>query len=264
MDVTIPKIYLIEHNNHIIGAYTDLEAAKIFIYGCFQKGLIQSDVTIKTYYANSCYHTDNVLITMKAFNNSMQLFDNQQTEFSLAKLNLTKSETGFTPVDKIKNNTKQLSNIDYNNPALLEMAKQKIDIQHKINLLKTQKKKIEESKSTYSNDLKLFELFTENIKNNSNFYIPDIFRQKFEIMTELNNNNKLSWENFVKVYQPSNLYNDYFDDNEYENMFMSSDNISEELNIESDSSTEVSSSSCSSTDVCSESSNEINSSENND
>jgi hypothetical protein len=126
------------------------------------------------------------------------------------------------------------------------MVNQKIDLQHKINILNQQKKRIEDSKNIYANDYKLFELFTESKQKDSNFVIPDIFIKKFNLMTQLNNENRLSWEIFIKEFQYENLYNEYFGLNNYEEMFLDSksydskSNISEELDIESDSDTETS------------------------
>ena len=126
------------------------------------------------------------------------------------------------------------------------MINQKIELQHKINILNQQKNRIEDSKNTYANDYKLFELFTESKQKDSDFVIPDIFIKKFNLMTQLNNENRLSWEIFIKEFQHENLYNEYFGLNNYEETFLDSEsddnksNISEELDIESDSDTETS------------------------
>jgi hypothetical protein len=216
--------YLIEYNNKIIGVYTNLDKAKSFIFGCFQNQLMNSNVTIKKYTPNSCYCSDTNIIYYNSLNTNTKITNN---------------------INTINNINTEITNIDYNNPAIVEITNKKIDIQHNINLLKTQKKKIEESKNTYSNDLKLFELFTESKKKDKQFIIPEIFSSKFELMTQLSHDNLLSWENFVKEYSHNNLYNDYFNINKYDEMFLNSDNenksdISEELVIESDSNTEIS------------------------
>ena len=103
-----------------------------------------------------------------------------------------------------------------NNEAFLKMAKQKIEIQHKINILKIQKEKIEESKRIFENDLKLFNLFNESKQKDSNFEIPELFNKKYEIMIKLNNDNKLNWDEFVKEFHTGeNNYDDYFCLNNY-------------------------------------------------
>ena len=135
--------------------------------------------------------------------------------------------------------------IDTKNPAYLEMTKQKVELQHKINMLRQQKKKIEESKNTYFNDYKLFELFSDSRKKDPSFMIPEIFTKKFDLFTKLKNENNLSWENFIKEFQHENTYNEYFGLNNYEEMFLdinddSKGDISDELDIESDSNTDIS------------------------
>lgn len=132
--------------------------------------------------------------------------------------------------------------LDYNNPAILEMAKQKIELQHKINMLKIKKEKIEESKSVYDNDLKLFNIFKESRQTDKSFIIPELFANKFEVMDKLFNANNLSWENFITNYQHDNNYGDYFSTNSYEDMFIGitceetkEDTICEEVDINSDS-----------------------------
>ena len=139
----------------------------------------------------------------------------------------------------------QAIQIDYSNPVILDMAKQKIELQHKINILKKQKEKIEESKNVYENDLKLFKIFKQSKESDVNFKIPELFIKKYEIMEKLNSDNILSCENFLKNYQHDTYYGDYFSSNSYEDMFINNsdssnednkeDSINEEFNINTDS-----------------------------
>ena len=143
---------------------------------------------------------------------------------------------------QLRNANQKDKTFDYNNPAIIEMAKQKIELQHKINMLKIKKEKIEESKSVYENDLKLFNIFKESRQTDPNFIIPELFANKFEVMDKLYNVNNLSWENFITNYQHDNNYGDYFGTNNYEDMFVSpspeetqDDTINEEFDINTDS-----------------------------
>ncbi len=215
-------LYLIELNNDIIGAYDNLNDAEIYIYGCFQNNFFTS-AKIKIFKNNSCY-----LIETKSYSSNKTL----------------KSE-----VKPINSNLVCLSNKNIlspeNNEAFIQMAKQKIEIQHKINILKIQKEKIEESKRVFENDLKLFNLFNESKQKDYNFEIPELFKKKYDIMIKLNNDNKLNWNEFAKEYHTGeNNYEDYFGLNNYESIFIESDNdksnFSEEIDIEPDSSTESS------------------------
>ncbi len=214
-------LYLIELNNNIIGAYNNLNDAETYIYSCFQNNFFLS-AKIKIFKLNSC--------------------------FSLETKSYTSNKIIKTDIKPINNNpilTPKENNISQeNNDKLLKIAKQKIEIQHNINILKIQKEKIEESKRVFENDLKLFNLFNESKQKDFNFEIPELFKKKYDIMIKLNNDNKLNWNEFVKEYHTSeNNYDDYFCLNNYESLFLEKENdnnFSEEIDIESDSSTESS------------------------
>lgn len=214
----IENVYLVEYNNQTIGVWNSLESAKTFIMGCHQNGLMISFANIKTYKINTffCFETETVNIS--------------NIKLEKSKINDEKSKLN-------ENQVKSTYKIDPKDPVYIEMTKQKTELQHKINMLKQQKKKIENSKTTYINDYKLFELFTESKQRDPTFIIPEIFTRKFNLMTVLQNENKLSWENFVKEFQHENVYNEYFGLNSYEEMFLESDDkdkndISEEVDIE--------------------------------
>ena len=214
-------LYLIELNDSIIGAYDNLNDAETYIYGCFQNNFFLS-AKIKIFKINSCFSQE-----IKSYSSSKII---------------------KTEIKPINNNTVSVPkvNIIYedNSDTILQMAKQKIEIQHKINILKVQKEKIEESKRVFENDLKLFNLFNESKEKDSSFEIPELFKKKYDIMVKLNNDNKLNWSEFIKEYNTiENNYNDYFGLNNYESVFLEQEddnNFSEEIDIESDSSTEYS------------------------
>ena len=214
-------LYLIELNDSIIGAYDNLNDAETYIYGCFQNNFFLS-AKIKIFKINSCFSQE-----IKSYSSSKII---------------------KTEIKPINNNTVSVPkvNIIYedNSDTILQMAKQKIEIQHKINILKVQKEKIEESKRVFENDLKLFNLFNESKEKDSSFEIPELFKKKYDIMVKLNNDNKLNWSEFIKEYNTiENNYNDYFGLNNYESVFLEQEddnNFSEEIDIESDSSTESS------------------------
>jgi hypothetical protein len=214
-------LYLIELNNNIIGTYDNLYDAETYILGCFQNNFFKS-AKIKVFKKNSCYLIDTKIYSS---NNSITLVNKPTTN------------------DKIL--IKENSLFHDNNEAFLLMAKQKMEIQHKINLLKVQKEKMEESKRVFDNDLKLFNLFHDSKKKDINFVIPELFKKKYDIMIKLDSDNKLTWNDFIKEYNTGeNNYDDYFVLNNYESEFLESENknnnFSEEINIESDSSTESS------------------------
>ena len=99
-------------------------------------------------------------------------------------------------------------------------------------MLKIQKEKIDESKQVYEIDLKLFNMFKSSVNTDNHFKIPELFAQKYEIMNNLLIEDKLSWDNFIKVYKSENYYGNYFSPNSYEEKFINNSvNIDEEVNI---------------------------------
>ena len=230
------KVYIVEYENRIIGVWSTYLSAETFVKGCQQSGLMITLCNIKTYELNTCYCLETAIINQPTKVHTIQ-------PKNISVLNVPNKVN----IEVIEPVAKSNPKIDEKNPAYIEMAKQKIEIQHKINMLKIQKKKMEESKVAYANDIKLFELFTESKQKDNNFIIPEIFIKKFELMTKLKEDNNLSWDNFVKNYHHENLYNEYFGLNSYEEMFIecssdddSKSDISEELDIESDSDTDTS------------------------
>ncbi len=272
--------YLVEYEGKIIGTYKKMYDAETFILSCLQNNYIKNFALVHTYRVNSCFKVCTRKVDLEKCTNVENCKFNVETTYSNSESSSestsgtlsyesssnsistteTKSNTEpkkFTPVkvqcEKIYYNepVKKSVNIDYSNPVVLEMAKQKIDLQHKINLMKKQKEKIEESKNVYENDLKLFNMFRTSKDSNPSFEIPELFIKKYEIMFELFLKDELTWENFIKKYQHENYYGDYFASNSYEDMFInstnstnsteslenseSSDNINEEFIINTDS-----------------------------
>ena len=245
------KIYIVEYSNRTIGLWNSYELAKTFIMGCYQNRLMNLSANIKTYNVNTCYclKTEPInLISEKIEAKEIESNEIKAKEIESNEIKAKEIESNEIKAKEIESNeikAKEIESneikageIDIKNPTYIEMNNQKIKLQHEINLLNQQKKKIEESKTTYENDYNLFKLFTENKQKDSTFVIPDIFIKKFNLMTELNSNNNLSWESFIKEYQHDNIYNEYFGLNSYENIFINSDtesNINEEIYIQSDS-----------------------------
>lgn len=244
--------FLVEYNNKIIGNYTDYETAEAFILGCLQNNLMQSMAKILKYKLNSCYMLEETVVTL----NSKQ-FDLTWVSSSAEPTNLggraelfhVQEKQHSTPPELVQHHTTPIlapQPIDFTKPEVIEIAKQKLDLQHNINLLKVHKYRIEESKKIYENDLKLFNIFSENKSKDVDFMIPPLFVDKFSIFEKLKAENKLCWENFTSLHKKENYYGDYFGVNDYEEFFYKPsnkndmDSVSEDIDIESDSNTETS------------------------
>ncbi len=268
--------FLVEYEGKIIGSYKKMYDAESFILSCLQNNFMKGSALVHTYRANSCFRLKTKKVSLESY--TTKLFDNgfnEETTYSNSSSStnslsyesssnlessintiVTTTDTNAdadtktsTPIKVIYEPVKKPVNIDYSNPAVIEMAKQKIDLQHKINLLKKQKEKIEESKNVYENDLKLYKMFKQSKETNNDFVVPELFSKKYIVMQMLELENKLSWENFSKNYQQENYYGDYFSSNSYEDMFVNkletsssssagtdtTDTIEEEFNINTDS-----------------------------
>ena len=103
-----------------------------------------------------------------------------------------------------------------------ELEKQ-AELIRKINLLKFQKKRLEENKNEYTSNLQLYYKFKKK-KNEDDFVIPELFLEKFKIFTDLENSNNLSFEKYLEL-DPNK-----FLDNSYNLLFEGGNNLNVKLN----------------------------------
>jgi hypothetical protein len=110
-----------------------------------------------------------------------------------------------------------------NEKRIADIEKEKHDLIHKMNLLKLQQKNITEAKQIFEVDLKLFNQFKTAKEINDEFVIPELFVNKYKIMSKLFLEDKLDWSNYyyeMKKNKESNIYDDHFITNSYENSFI--------------------------------------------
>jgi len=209
------ETFLIKYRSKIIGVYTDIEQSKLFINSCLSNNLMNDSADILVYTTNSCYCINTINITLEKIQDKIE------------------------EKNEIKNEVKiEKKKINYNDPEIVKLAENKVMIQHKINMLKIQKDRFTESKEIYNNDIILYNKFKQILINNINFIIPELFKDKFNILKKLDEENKLNWDNFFKEYNHDNMYGDYFKLNSYDESFIESsnkqNNINEEFEIDSD------------------------------
>ena len=226
--------YFIEYNNEIIGVYDNYTAAKLFILSCLQRNFIKDHALIHKFYLNSCIKLESKII--KLDNNIIKNFTDSTT-FSNTDISLSNTDSLYESSSHHKTSeseqteitkpitivdTKQ-SNLD-NDKVFLDIANQKIELQHNINLLKKQKENMEEIKNVFENDLKIFKLFKQTKESNNDFEISELFIDKYKIMEELDIDNKLTLENFIKKFKNNDknkdVYKNYFGSNSYEELFI--------------------------------------------
>ena len=228
--------YLVEYNNKIIGTYNNYYLAETIILSCLQNKFIQDSALIHHYRKNSCFIYKSYTITL---NSNNTILKKEVINSQITPLNKDVNNSQITPLKKDVNNSQitPLNTNEENSNKLLIFTNQSAELQRSINMLKIKKEKIDESKQVYESDLKLFKIFKSSADTDNNFKIPELFAKKYEIMNNLFIEDKLSWDNFIKVYKIENYYGDYFSQNSYEEKFINNSdnntcNIDEEINID--------------------------------
>lgn len=236
-----PLSYLIEYNNEIIGIYDNFNTAKLFILSCLQHNFMKDQAIIHKFCLNSCLKLNSKIIKLDinttkkftidtTFSNTNIILSNTESSYKSSSQELTSKSEEIDSDNKqpILDNKQLESNnsINYDDKVFLDIANQKIELQHKINLLKKQKENMEEVKNVYENDLKMFYLFKQTQESNDQFEIPELFINKYKIMHQLDTDNKLTLENFINKSKDNDLnkntdiYKKYFGSNLYEDSFI--------------------------------------------
>ncbi len=275
------NIYLIKYNNNIIGVYDNLTDAKLYIESCIQNNFINDKISIVTFTLNSCFKHKEELVFNNDNNNcfcpclkrnEIKPEIRQQPIINKEDINvqpIIKKEDINSEFNKLLQRQREIIKIDqeFKNPlvkepelkkndipevktetkAYLDLAKQKIDIQHDLNLLNKKKEKLEELKQVYETDINLYKRFKEMSEKNPKFIIPTLFTEKYKLFQKLDAEDNISFETFTQEFNTKKEdVKELFSDSDYNNKFYNRkrEEIDEEVEYESDTSgTETSSSS---------------------
>ncbi len=168
-------LHAVLYNNNLIGLFDDYKKSKIAIDGLVQNKFInKTKIIIKTFYDNSfttCQYKedeDNLKY------NSLELESTQQSD-------------------------------EKKEPKEIIDMKKKSELEYELSQLKNKKAKIDESKHVYNVDIELFNKFKKLKSENNDFIIPEMFSDKYNLMFELEHQNKLCWENFNELYEHKTL-----------------------------------------------------------
>ena len=218
--------FLINYRNKILGVYSDIEQARLFINSCLSNNLMTGSAEILVFTTNSCYCTNKINITL----------ENKIKKNDPVPDNIIKP----IPVPEIIK-----KEVDHKDPTFIKLAEDKIALQHKINMLKVLKEKIKESKEQYEYDIKLYDKFKKNLIDDNSFIIPELFKDKFLILKKLDDENRLNCDNFLREYNHDNTYEEFFKLNSYDESFIDpntkkNDKFDEEFEIDSDTESSVS------------------------
>ena len=123
-----------------------------------------------------------------------------------------------------------------NEKLIDDIEKEKHNLIHNMNLLKLQQNKISEAKQVFDVDFKLFNQFKAAKETDNTFVIPELFVNKYKIMNKLFLEDKLDWSNYYYNIElnnkGSNMYDEHFITNSYENSFINNKNADKNNKID--------------------------------
>ncbi len=198
--------YLLYQDENIVGVFDELAKARDMANGIIDNGWAKN-FHIVQYKLNTCCKVKTINIDNKDDNT------NKYEELD--------SETD-TPVQKMD-------------------SEEATNLQRQLNVLKQQKDKIEESKTKYEVDVKLYHDFKKKLETDNTFTIPELFVDKYKIFHQLDLENNITWEAFSLLYKEPDFYGKFSNifevTNSFENRFLhNTDSITEESSETSNSS----------------------------
>lgn len=203
--------FLLYQDNKIVGVFDEINKARDMANGIIENEWAK-DFHIVQYKLNTCCKGKTINIENK------KVLDNNYQE-----LNLEPNESSIT------------KNID---------SQEAEDLQKKLNVLKLQKDKIEESKTKYEIDIKLYYDFKKKLETDNTFSIPELFVDKYKIFHQLDLENNISWESFSLLYKEPDFYGKFSNifevTNSFENRFLQNTDSDTEESTESSQSSNIS------------------------
>ena len=166
--------YLIEYNNKIIGVFNSFSDAELFILGNLQNNLFNHNVKILTFNSNSCYCSE---------------------------------VKNYYDFDK-KSEDNDNDNADSESDTILENKNEmKSKLQYELKLLNIEKKRLDEKKEIYENDLKLFKVF----QNKKLDEIPVLFKNSYYVINLLTNIDNLNIDSYFNELDKIKLNKDVYE-----------------------------------------------------
>jgi hypothetical protein len=201
--------YLLYQKDCLVGVFDELQKANDMAQGIIDNGWAK-DFHIIKFKINTCVKLSKIEIK-------------------------NKEETESENSDSVSQN----EYIELNNEDEKDIKKEKASIQKKLNLLKLQKDKLDESKTKYDVDLNLYNQFKLKLEEDINFEIPELFQEKYKIFHQLESQDNLNWETFSLLYKEKDFHGNYTNvfelTNDFETKFLSNiDSETEDSEFESD------------------------------
>jgi len=228
-------------DNKILGVFDNEVSLNYFIDGGIQNNYFNKEnITVESFGMNSCFSFGKVDDKHSKVDNSKL----SKQENKLSKEEITKKNEDIAKENILKKmkETRLQKELDKKKKELEEskdfqnMRQEQINVVHEINELKGKMKKLAEEKSSFNYDLDLFKQMNKEKSNNPNFVIPELFSLKYNLISKLEEENKLDFDNFKiqwDVIKPKNNYN-LFSPTSHEELFSKKEkeSVSNEINLE--------------------------------
>lgn len=225
--------FILCQNNNIVGVFESFLLANNMALGIIENGW-SNNFKIIEFKKNSCIKINSTIVkgTCKYIKKKSKELSEELMEELPEKLmeELSEELESSSEEDNCIVNNDMLQ---VNDDMLQENKKKIIETKHEINMLKLQKNRIEETKYKYIIDLDLYYKFKNNLEEDSNFKIPELFIEKYKLFDKLEKTNKLTCENFNTEYKEidfhGNISNIFKIDNPFENKFLENEDSDEEI-----------------------------------
>ena len=144
----------------------------------------------------------------KLFLENMNVFF--EKEYTIVKVILNSMYIDLEQNTKITVNLENKKEEPIEKKILLEEEKIELfEINRELNILKQQQKRLKEKEVEFEANLNLYQRFKKELADDNNFIVPELFSDKFKLMKELEENDELTFENFLSKNPNQFLENSY-------------------------------------------------------
>ena len=190
-------LYALFRNKKLIGLFDNHKSAVILIQGLISNNLINSnELLLREYQNNSIFFNKEVSLNEPESETNLYEYNSFLEEVNKLNLNTSNKKVKKELTEEEKKKLKKLKE------EKIKIEKEKIELEKK-------KEKILEKKKEYEYNIKLYNQFKKNIENDKNFEIPELFKEKFKLIKNLDEMNELNLQNYNKLYVPKELNNSY-------------------------------------------------------
>lgn len=133
-----------------------------------------------------------------------------EKEYLIVKVTLNSMYIDLEQNTKITVNIKDRKKDPIEKKVLLDEEREELfEITRELNILKQQQKRLNEKKTEFEANCNLYQRFKKEKEKNENFVIPELFTDKFNLIKDLEKNNKLTFENYLDKNPNKFLENSY-------------------------------------------------------